>query len=46
MSAAPETKSSALRTTLGTSIGLMSFSVSPALASMASDARSMLRIAE
>ena len=46
MSAAPEMKSSALRTTLGTSTGLMSFSVRPALASMAQRRESMLRMAE
>ena len=46
MSALPAMKSSALRTTLGTSTGLTSFSVRPALASMARAALSMLRIAE
>ena len=46
MSAAPATKSSALRTTLGTSTGLTSFSVRPAVASMARAAVSSVRMAE
>ena len=46
MSAAPAMKSSALRTTFGTSTGLMSFSFKPAVASIARPALSMLRMAE
>ncbi len=46
MSALPAMNSSALRTTLGTSTGLTSASVRPAVASMARTVLSMLRMAE
>ena len=46
MSELPAMNSSALRTTLGTSTGLTSASVRPALASIARTVLSMLRMAE
>ena len=46
MSAAPATKSSAERTTFGTSTGLMSFSVRPPAARIARDIGSSARMAE
>jgi hypothetical protein len=46
VSAAPPTKSSAERTTFGTSTGLMSVSLRPPVARMARDIGSSARIAE